>query len=81
MPLLTSSVDPERLERLATGDYEGPLEMLVGAMGNMMPLFNLADRRQVVADIGAVRTSEEFEAVAAAGRASLGAAEWDRIVG
>ena len=80
MPVLASSVDADHLDQLAEGDYRGPLEMLVGAMGNMMPLFNVADRRQVVADIAAVRTSREFEVVADAGRAALGEAEWARLL-
>ena len=77
---MAGSADPEQLDRLARADYEGPVEMLVGAMGNMMPLFNVEDRRQIVADIAAVRTVEEFDSVAQAGQKSLGEEDWARLV-
>jgi len=71
MPAL-ATIDAERLDALARADYEGPVEMLVGAMGNMMPLFNADDRRQILRDIEASRTAEEYAQIAAAARASIG---------
>ena len=78
MPVL-ATLDGERLDALARADYAGPVEMLVGAMGNMMPLFNVDDRRQILRDIEAERTSDEYRQIAAAAEASLGADEWRKL--
>jgi len=75
-----SALDGSVLDAVAHEDYEGPVAGLVAAVGAMLPLFNADDRRQIVEDIRAVRSDEEFALVAEAGAAALGPAGWARLM-
>jgi hypothetical protein len=78
MPAL-AMLDGERLDAVARADYAGPVEMLVGAMGSMMPLFNVDDRRQILIDMAAARTDGDYAQIASAAEARLGASEWAKL--
>lgn len=78
MPALAAA-DPATLERLARQDVAAPVDQLVGAMHAMLPLFNVEDRRVLLADIRAGLSAEEYVTVAAAAEAALGPAEWAKL--
>ena len=79
MPALAAVADQEVLDRLAREDVAGPVEMLIGAMSNMMPLFNVEDRRQILADVRAGLSEDEYAQVADAAAAALGPDEWAKL--
>lgn len=79
MPALAAAADPATLERLARQDVTAPVDQLVGAMHAMLPLFNVDDRRVLLADIRAGLSADEYATVAAAAEAALGPAEWAKL--
>ncbi len=79
MPALVGVLDEVELARIAQEDVAGPVEMLVEAMDSMFPLFNVEDRRQLLADVAVGLSPVEYERVAAAAEVAVGPTEWAKL--
>lgn len=80
MPALAVALDGAELARIAQSDVAGPVDMLVEAMGSMLPLFNVEDRRQLLADVAVGLSESEYGRVAVAAQAAIGSREWAKLV-